>query len=241
LKTSKLKNDKAWLTPRIKDGIAKRQKLYKLYNMVDRKKQFNRVRHLILARKTSYYRNLKIWWPVVNQARGKTKNNEVKIPPNLLSKQFHDVWVGDKQPNLREFKESLTKHDISLNVTTQIAIETLGTLNATKAAGPDELNNRVLKEARFHLAEVIPSLFNTSLRESFVPSQSKQSKIIPIPKVQNPTQPNEYRPVCLTSCLGKVMEKIIAKTYCVKRRQYGKKATSSASYRAGTPWMPSSK
>jgi hypothetical protein len=118
---------------------------------------------------------------------------------------------GVEQPDLKEFKVPLTTNDIGLNITHQLVIDTLATLDATKAAGPDELNNRVLKEARFHLGEVVTNLFNASLRESFVPSQWKQSNIIPIPKVLNPTMPNECRPVCLTSCLGKVMEKIIAK------------------------------
>ena len=105
----------------------------------------------------------------------------------------------------------MTTHDVGLNITPKMTIETLGTLDATKAAGPDEINNRVLKEARFLLGEVVADLFNTSLRESFVPAQWKQSNIIPIPKVTNPTKPSECRPVCLTSCLGKAMEKIIAK------------------------------
>ncbi len=48
--------------------------------MVERKKQSNRVRHLIHVRKKSYYHNHKDWWPVVNQARGKIKNNEVTLP-----------------------------------------------------------------------------------------------------------------------------------------------------------------
>ncbi len=112
--------------------------------MVLWKKQFNRVRHLIQFRKASYYRNLKDWWPAVNQARGKTKNNEVTLAPNLLSKEFHSVWGGGEQPDLKEFKEPLTTNDIGLNITSQITIDTLETLDATKAAGPDELNNRVL-------------------------------------------------------------------------------------------------
>jgi hypothetical protein len=70
----------------------------------------------------------------------------------------------------RNSNPSMT-NDISFNITPQITIDTLGTSDATKAAGPDELNNRVLKEARFHLGEVVADLFNTSLRESFVSSQ----------------------------------------------------------------------
>jgi hypothetical protein len=89
-----------------------------------------------------------------------TKNNEVTIVPNLLSKEFHGV-SGEDQPDLKEFKEPLTTN----NITPQMTIETLGTLDATKKAGPDELNNRVLKEARFHLGEVVANLSNTSLKE----------------------------------------------------------------------------
>jgi hypothetical protein len=100
----------------------------------------------------------------------------------------------------------LTTNDIGLKITPQITIDTLGALDATKAAGPDEL-----KEARFHLGEVVADLFNTSLRESFVPALWKHSNIIPIPKVTNPTKSSECRPVCPTSCLGKTMKKIIAK------------------------------
>ena len=53
LKTAKLRNDEPWMTPRIKEEIAKRQKLYKMANMVAWKKQFNRARHLIKVRKES--------------------------------------------------------------------------------------------------------------------------------------------------------------------------------------------
>jgi hypothetical protein len=125
LKTTKLKNDEAWMTPRIKDEIVKRQWLYKQDNMVARKKQSNFVRHLIRGRKHSYYRNLKDWWPVVNKTRGKTKNKEVSIPPDLLSKEFRKVWGGEEQPDLKEFMEPLTTHNIGLNIKPQMTIETL--------------------------------------------------------------------------------------------------------------------
>ncbi len=90
-------------------------------------------------------------------------------------------------------------------------------------------------------------LFNTSLRESFVPVQWKQSNIMPIPKLSNPTKPSECRPVCLTSCLMphasclKQSKRSSRRTYCVTQRQYGRRAISLAFYQAGTPWAQSSK
>jgi hypothetical protein len=55
----------------------------------------------------------------------------------------------ERQPDLKEFKEPLTTNDIGLNITPQITIDTLGTSDATKSVGPDELNNRVLKKPDF--------------------------------------------------------------------------------------------
>ncbi len=108
------------------------------------------------------------------------------------------------------FKEPKTTNNIIPKITPQMNIETIGKLDAermTKTSGPDELYNLVLKEARFHLAEVVADLFNKRLRESFVPSQLEQSNIITIQKVTNPTKPSECKPVCLISCLRKSMKK----------------------------------
>ena len=42
------------------------------------------------------------------------------------------------------------------------------------------------------------------------------ANVIPIPKVKNPTTPNDYRPIALTSAICKIFEELW-KTY----KQYG--------------------
>jgi hypothetical protein len=54
-------------------------------------------------------------------------------------------------------------------------------------------------------------LLNTLLNNSYIPPQWKQSIIIPLLKPDKPTDdPSSYRPISLTSCLCKVMERILA-------------------------------
>jgi hypothetical protein len=59
------------------------------------------------------------------------------------------------------------------------------------------------------LAPVITLVFNSSISQGKVPLLWKTSVIKPIPKTSNPAQPKDYRPIAITSCLGKILEKII--------------------------------
>jgi len=78
------------------------------------------------------------------------------------------------------------------------------------AVGPDDIYYQMLK----HLpSEVLHSLLNTLnniwLTGNF-PASWRQSYIIPIPKPdKDTTNPTNYRPIALTSCVCKVMERMI--------------------------------
>jgi len=84
-------------------------------------------------------------------------------------------------------------------------------LNTTKAPGPDGINNKILKKAKHALKEIVAHLFNICLTESFVPTQWKEANIITIPKIKEPKEVGDYRPIALTSSLCKTFERIIVK------------------------------
>ena len=84
-------------------------------------------------------------------------------------------------------------------------------VNARKAAGPDELGGRVLKECAEQLASIFATLFNMSFHTHSVPTLWKSSTICPVPKKRNPAELNDYRPVALTPIIMKVLEKIVLK------------------------------
>ena len=82
-------------------------------------------------------------------------------------------------------------------------------INARKAAGPDNINPRVLKVAAEQLAVPLTSLFNLSLRTGKVPKLWKSSCIVPVPKKSRPSVLNDYRPVALTSQVMKIFERLV--------------------------------
>ncbi|KAM9821311.1 uncharacterized protein ACBT44_006950 isoform 1-T1 [Syngnathus typhle] len=74
----------------------------------------------------------------------------------------------------------------------------LATINIRKAAGPDNIPGRALKDCAGELTDVFTDIFNTSLLQALVPSCFKAATIVPVPKKPTPSCFNDYRPVALT-------------------------------------------
>ena len=85
----------------------------------------------------------------------------------------------------------------------------LRAVNPWKAAGPDGVSGRVLKDCADQLVGVFTKIFNQSLSQSTVPSCLKSSTIVPLPKKTNITTLNDYRPVALTPVVMKCFEKLV--------------------------------
>lgn len=80
------------------------------------------------------------------------------------------------------------------------------------AVGFDLIHNRMLKNLPKNAILLITSLFNYCLDNNFLPKSWKTSKITLIPKKDtNKSDPNNYRPISVSSCLGKILERIITK------------------------------
>ena len=79
------------------------------------------------------------------------------------------------------------------------------------AAGPDEIPPRFLKELGPGAAELLLVIFNQSWESGFCPHYWRDAEIVPLLKKGKPaSNPESYRPVSLTSCLAKTMERMIA-------------------------------
>ena len=82
-------------------------------------------------------------------------------------------------------------------------------VNPRKATGPDGVPGQVLRECADQLAGVFTKIYNQSLSQAVVPPCMKTSTIIPVPKKNNISCLNDYRPVALTPIITKCFEKLI--------------------------------
>jgi hypothetical protein len=84
-------------------------------------------------------------------------------------------------------------------------------LKAGKSAGADDIHNEMLKKLPLCMVSTLLSLFNDSWSKGDCPVDWRTATIIPILKPRKPADsPGSYRPVSLTSCVAKVMERLVA-------------------------------
>ncbi|KAK3506659.1 hypothetical protein QTP70_012929 [Hemibagrus guttatus] len=87
--------------------------------------------------------------------------------------------------------------------------KTLCRVNSWKAAGPDNIPGRVLRECAEQLADVFTDIFNIFLSSAIVPTCLKTTTIIPVPKKSPVSCLNNYRPVALTPIIMKCFERLV--------------------------------
>uniref|UniRef100_A0A1I8BRZ4 Reverse transcriptase domain-containing protein n=1 Tax=Meloidogyne hapla TaxID=6305 RepID=A0A1I8BRZ4_MELHA len=118
-------------------------------------------------------------------------NNSYNVPP------FNGP-INHNQPVIE---------DIDFDVVS--ILEILKRLPNKESTSPDGLSYRFLKNCHMSLALTITELFRLSLDSGELPKIWKESIVIPIHKKGDKTYPDNYRPISLTCCLCRVMEKIV--------------------------------
>ena len=78
------------------------------------------------------------------------------------------------------------------------------------SAGPDEIHYQLLKHLPDASLLILLNIFNKIWISGDFPSDWRKAIVIPIPKPgEDPTNPTNYRPIALTSCICKTMERMI--------------------------------
>lgn len=94
---------------------------------------------------------------------------------------------------------------------TEVAYE-LRRLRRGRAPGPDGISTDLLRAAPSILAAALAVLFTGSLRTGFVPSRWRLGWVRMLPKPgKRWTSPSDFRPIALTSCVGKLLERLVAR------------------------------
>jgi hypothetical protein len=87
----------------------------------------------------------------------------------------------------------------------------LTNINPSKASGPDNIPNRIVKECAIHLAPILKTILQCSLDTGELPIDWRDANISSIFKKGDKHLPENYRPVSLTSTTCKILEHIICR------------------------------
>jgi len=145
--------------------------------------------------------NLKLHMP--KQQKYKYDINDKKLDyPNPFEAMYEN-----KQQTLKETKNILnnpiTLHEINTAIKE---------IDPSKAMGPDSIHNKMLINTGPNVRKILQIIFNRSLITATIPSEWEIDVITPIPKPnRDHTNPKNYRPIAISSIIGRLMQKIIAK------------------------------
>ena len=135
---------------------------------------------------------------------------------DLLNNHFFSVFSEQIPMKLsalcKYFTNLFPNHEQDMpeiQVTEKGVLKLLQALNISKAAGPDGIRPRVLKELSSELAPIFTLLFQASLHQQSIPDIWKHANVTPIYKKGDKTNPSNYRPVSLTCISCKLLEHII--------------------------------
>ena len=227
-KVTRLHNrDKPWMTPEIKTLINQRQLAFHNKESDRWKVLRNKAKDKIKLAKNSFY-NEKI--KSLKNQNASEWHRHIKNLANLSQSEAIFHIDGIDPEDLKGIANSINK---SLCLVTQSlapidlaalpaflpaepaptiqpweVYEKLKRVNTRKAAGPDQIPGRLIKEFACELSEPLADIINHSLQDGIVPLEWKSATVVPLPKSKPPST-SEIRPISLTSLLSKVAESFI--------------------------------
>jgi hypothetical protein len=151
-----------------------------------------------------------------NNSISHTDHQKCNTFSQLLKNKYQPFPLTNKhiKINCTTFYNTLKTTEIDQNTIPVIKSDTIRKkikfLSNSKAPGPDNIPNIILKHLPDSTVDFITAIFNSCLKISYFPSQWKTSHVTLIPKPnKSKTDPNNYRPIHLLNTLSKVFESVI--------------------------------
>ena len=179
-----------------------------------------------------YPTSSKKFWEKINQVKSKKTSNSF---PKLIKEKVEYKSDEDKATLFANLLQNIYKdnkfdseYDISfrnevsdylanivftddsfLPFTTYEIYTLLKNIKVDTSPGSDEIQNIFLKKLPYEFIDKYLRILVNKVVKEGIPDTWKSAKIIMIPKENRSSDPDKYRPISLTSCLGKLVERLV--------------------------------
>ena len=192
------------------------------------------------------------FWNLLSDKNTSSKNhipplkykNKIILNPNNQSKLLHDILTNPPKPPYKHKHKSFHKqineyvNNYKINNYNQLPqndilnkkIEyyeirnCISEIDPNKAYGPDKIHNLMIINGGKSFWKHLVYLFNKCLKLGIYPQGWNYANITTIPKPgKDHSNAANYRPIAVSSCLGRIFEKVLAKRlqlYCIKNQVF---------------------
>ncbi|GFW58917.1 nucleic-acid-binding protein from transposon X-element [Trichonephila clavipes] len=123
---------------------------------------------------------------------------------------YDDDFIDQVEEKIENYMDRNARRHTAPLTSPEEVMDIILNLNNKKAPGQDRIKNIALKSLPLNAITYITKIFNRSLQFNYFPKEWKHAQITVLPKPKKDTKFAEnYRPISLLSCLGKIYEKII--------------------------------
>ena len=123
-------------------------------------------------------------------------------PRDRIIKRQNRKFLNNQPTEKRTYEEEITWEEL---------LRAIDNAKTNKAAGEDTIPYELIKQLGPEARKFTLHLFNEIWRGKPIPQRWKTAVILPLLKDgKDPAQPASYRPISLTDCFGKLLEKVLA-------------------------------
>ena len=209
---SKLARAKAQRTIKDAKRSSWRQYVYKLNSRTPVKKVWDMIRKVSRKNKRSECVHIKssngnMCYSTKDISNALGGNFQKHSSSSNYSQQFQDIKVEKERENLNFQSQNSEKYNLPFKLS-----ELQNSLDKSHdtTAGPDDIHYQILKHLPSDALETLLNIMNKIWRTGKFPEDWHKAVIIPIPKPgKDKTEATNYRPIALTSCICKSMERMI--------------------------------
>ena len=226
-----------WLNNHAMRALKKKHNAYKRWiitkngnDYIRYRRHCNKVKTTIRNRIKEIERNIAVNIKTNNKHYWRYANSKLKTKSRVPDLKVSDSRFADSEQEkvdvLNQFFTSVfTREDLSsipqleerqfaspltdINITEELVLNALKSLNASKSPGPDSIHPRILKESAEVIALPLSLIFRSSLSSGMIPEKWKWAHITPVFKKGSKHDKENYRPISLTSVICRLLERII--------------------------------